>query len=58
MVLLKMLSDLMKRVKDMFKPYTLDEFISEADPKDHKDIQRLEKVWQDYRDRKLFNNCY
>lgn len=58
MVLSKMLSNLMQRVRDMFKPYTLDEFISEADPKDHKDIQRLEKVWQDYRDRKLFNNCY
>ena len=58
MVLLKMLSDLMKRVKDMFKPYTLDEFISEADPKDHKDIQRLEKVWLDYQNHKLFNNCY
>ena len=58
MVLLKMLSDLMQRVKDMFKPYTLDEFISEADPKDHKDIQRLEKVWLDYQNHKLFNNCY
>ena len=58
MVLLKMLSDLMQRFRDMFKPYTLDEFISEADPKDHKDIQRLEKVWQEYRERKLFNNCY
>ena len=58
MVLLKMLSDLMKRVKDMFKPYTLEDFISEADPKDHKDLQRLEKVWQDYRDRKMFNDCY
>ena len=58
MVLSKMLSNLMQRVKDMFKPYTLEDFISESDPKDHKDLQRLEKVWQDYRDRKLFNNCY
>ena len=58
MVLLKMLSNLMQRVRDVFRPYTLEDFISEADPKDHKDIQRLEKVWQDYRDRKLFNNCY
>lgn len=58
MVLLKMLSNLMQRVRDMFKPYTLEDFISEADPKDHKDIQRLEKVWQEYRERKLFNNCY
>ena len=58
MVLLKMLSNLMQRVKDMFKPYTLEDFISESDPKDHKDIQRLEAVWNTYQDRKLFNNCY
>ena len=58
MVLSKMLSDLMQRVKDMFKPYTLEDFISDADPKDYKDIQRLEAVWQNYRERKLFNNCY
>jgi hypothetical protein len=58
MVLLKMLSNLMQRVKDMFKPYTLEDFISDADPKDHKDIQRLEAVWSTYQDRKLFNNCY
>lgn len=58
MGLSKMLSNLMQRVRDMFKPYTLEDFISDADPKDHKDLQRLEKVWQDYHDRKLFNNCY
>ena len=58
MGLSKMLSNLMQRVRDMFKPYTLEDFIEDADPKDHKDIQRLEKVWQDYRSRKLFNNCY
>lgn len=58
MVLLKMLSDLMQRVRLMFKPYTLEDFISEADPKDYKDLQRLEAVWQNYRERKLFNNCY
>ena len=58
MVLSKMLSDLMQRVRDIFKPYTLDDFISESDPKDFKDIQRLEAVWQNYRERKLFNNCY
>jgi hypothetical protein len=53
-----MLSNLMQRVRDMFKPYTLEDFIEDADPKDHKDLQRLEKVWQDYHDRKLFNRCY
>jgi len=53
-----MLSNLMQRFRDMFKPYTLEDFICEADPKDYKDIQRLEAVWQNYQERKLFNNCY
>ena len=58
MGLSKMLNELMQRVRDMFRPYTLEDFISESDPKDYKDIQRLEAVWQNYRERKLFNNCY
>jgi hypothetical protein len=58
MGLLKMLSNLMQRVRDMFKPYTLEDFIVDADPKDYKDIQRLESVWHNYQERKLFNNCY
>jgi hypothetical protein len=58
MGLSKMLSNLMQRVQDMFKPYTLEDFMQDADPKDYKDIQRLEAVWQNYRERKLFNNCY
>jgi hypothetical protein len=53
-----MLSNLTQRFRDMFKPYTLEDFISDADPKDYKDIQRLEAVWQNYQERKLFNNCY
>ena len=53
-----MLSNFMQRLQDMFKPYTLEDFISDADPKDYKDIQRLEKVWHDYQDRQLFNTCY
>jgi hypothetical protein len=48
----------MQRLQDMFKPYTLEDFISDADPKDYKDIQRLEAVWNSYQERKLFNNCY
>jgi hypothetical protein len=58
MGLSKMLSNLMQRVRDMFRPYTLEDFMEDADPKDYKDIQRLEAVWQNYRERKLFNNCY
>ena len=58
MGLLKMLSNLMQRIQDIFKPYTLDDFMEDAQPVDHKDVQRLEAVWQNYRERKLFNNCY
>ena len=58
MALLKMLSKLMQRVGDIFKPYTLDDFMEDAQPVDHKDVQRLEAVWNNYQQRKLFNNCY
>ena len=53
-----MLSDLMQRVQEMFKPYTMEDFISDANPVDHKDLQRLEKVWESYQNRRLFNTCY
>lgn len=53
-----MLSELMKRVKELFKPYTLDEFIKDGNPQDHGDVQRLEKIWQDYQNKRLFNTCY
>ena len=53
-----MLSELMQRVRDMFKPYTIDDFMNDANPVDHKDVQRLEKIWADYQSRKLFNTCY
>lgn len=53
-----MLSELMQRVQEMFKPYTIDDFMNDAQPVDHKDIQRLEKIWNDYQSRRLFNTCY
>lgn len=53
-----MLSELMQRVSDLFKPYTIDDFMNDAKPVDHKDVQRLEKIWSDYQSRKLFNTCY
>ena len=58
MGLSKMLSNLMQRVRDIFKPYTLDDFISDSNPQDYADIQRLEKVWQEYQNKKVFNTCY
>jgi hypothetical protein len=53
-----MLSDLMQRVREIFKPYTLDQFIKDGNPQDHKDVERLEKIWQDYQAKRLFNTCY
>ena len=58
MALSKMLSNLMESVRDMFKPYTLDQFIKDGNPQDHKDVQRLEKIWEDYQHKRLFNTCY
>ena len=58
MGLSKMLSNLMQRLQDMLKPYTLEDFIEDSDPKDYKDIQRLEEQWNNYRQRKFFNTCY
>ena len=58
MGLLKMLSNLMQRIQYIFKPYTLDDFMEDAQPVDHKDVQRLEAIWHNYRERKLFHNCY
>ena len=53
-----MLSELMQRVRDVFRPYTIDEFMNDANPQDHADIKRLESIWQAYQNRRLFNTCY
>lgn len=53
-----MLSDLIKRVQDFFKPYTLDQFISEHNPQDYADVQRLEQVWQHYQSSRAFTNRF
>jgi len=58
MGLSKMLSNLMQRVRDIFKPYTLEDFMEDSQPMDYKDVQRLEKVWQEYQNKKVFNTCY
>lgn len=54
MGLFKMLSDLMKRVVDFFKPYTLDQFIEDNDPQTDEDIVRLEKQWHHYCNARTF----
>jgi hypothetical protein len=48
----------MQRVQEMLRPYTVQDFISDGNPVDYKDLQRLEKIWDSYHNRRLFNNCY
>jgi len=48
----------MQRVAELFKPYTLEDFIKDGSPQDYADVQRLERIWQDYQSKKLFNTCY
>ena len=56
--MLKMLSNFMQRLQDIFKPYTLDQFIADGNPQDYADVQRLERIWQDYQTKRFFNTCY
>ena len=58
MGLSKMISDLIQRLQDILKPYTLDDFILDGNPQDHKDVERLEKIWHDYQSKRFFNTCY
>ena len=58
MGLSKMLSNLIQRVREILTPYTLDQFIADGNPQDHKDVERLEKIWHDYQTKRLFNTCY
>ena len=41
-----------KKLQDYFKPYTLEDFIQDNDPVDHKDLQRLEEIWHRLRSNK------
>lgn len=45
-----MLSDMWKKLQDFFKPYTLEDFIADNKPVDHKDVERLERLWQKWHD--------
>ena len=49
-----MLSELWKRVRDLFQPYTFQDFIEDYDPKDHRDLKTLEQRWQDINSAKFF----
>lgn len=54
------MKELMKRIKEVFdtKPYNIDQFIADNDPKDHKDVQRLEEQWLRYQNHSFFTRSY
>lgn len=45
MGLSKMLSELWLNLQSMLRPYSLEDFIRDYDPKDVHEVERLEKIW-------------
>lgn len=50
-----MLSELMYRVRNMFKPYTFEDYVREANPQTWSELKELEHNWNrahnDFRER-------
>jgi hypothetical protein len=40
-----MLSELMNRVRNMFKPYTFEDYVREANPQTWSELKELERNW-------------
>ena len=55
-----MIQDLMQRVLEFFdpKPYGLEQFITEGNPQDYGDLQRLERTWYAIQNRGYFNENF
>lgn len=51
-----MLSELMQRVQDVFKPYTFEDYVRDANPQNHQELEQLERNWTRYKNE--FNSCY
>lgn len=51
-----MLSELMQRVQDMFRPYTFEDYVRDANPKTLHELEQLEQNWTRYKNE--FNTCY
>lgn len=45
-----MLSNLMQRVRDAFKPYTFEDYVREANPQTWSQLKELERDWHHYQD--------
>jgi hypothetical protein len=46
--------ELMQRVVDAFKPYSLEDFILDYEPQNHYDVERAQKEWAYYNSTKAF----
>ena len=51
-----MLSELMQRVKEMFRPYTFEDYVIDANPQTWSELKELERNW--FRYKNDFNKCY
>ena len=40
-----MLSDLMQRLRDVFKPYTFQDYVDDANPQTWSELKELERNW-------------
>jgi len=55
-----MIKQMMTRLREIleFKPYSMDQFIADNEPVDHKDVQRLEEQWFRIHNTKFFTENY
>ena len=44
-----MLSDLIERLKDAFKPYTFEDYVTDANPQTWSELKELERNWNRYK---------
>ena len=45
-----MLSELLARVREVFEPYTFEDFIKDSNPQSMEELEHLENVWNRTRD--------
>ena len=55
MGLSKMLNELWLNLQHLFRPYSLEDFINDYQPKDHQDLERAERLWQQHKDQNFWN---
>lgn len=51
-----MLSELLSRVREVFQPYTFEDFIKDSNPQSMEELEHLENVWN--RTSNDFKNMY